>query len=82
MQKPSRILSDYKIITVGVTQQEIRENIKKNILVKPAPRGLGTRRPRFRCSPLHWHSAKPSSLKGIKHAVFRFHSSIDEGRGL
>jgi superfamily II DNA or RNA helicase len=71
--KPA-ILSDYKIITIGVTQQEIRENIKKNILVKPS-KGAWNKETKIQMLTAALALRKAIKLKGIKHAV-SFHSSI------
>ena len=71
--KPA-ILSDYKIITIGVTQQEIRENIRKNILVRPS-KGSWNEETEIQMLTAALALRKAIKLKGIKHAV-SFHSSI------
>ncbi|MDC0276966.1 DEAD/DEAH box helicase family protein [bacterium] len=71
--KPA-ILSDYKIITIGVTQREIRENIRKNILVRPT-KGAWNEETEIQMLTAALALRKAIKLKGIKHAV-SFHSSI------
>jgi superfamily II DNA or RNA helicase len=71
--KPA-ILSDYKIITIGVTQQEVRENIRKNILVRPS-KGAWNEETEIQMLTAALALRKAIKLKGIKHAV-SFHSSI------
>ena len=71
--KPA-ILSDYKIITIGVTQREIRENIRKNILVRPS-KGAWNEETEIQMLTAALALRKAIKLKGIKHAV-SFHSSI------
>lgn len=71
--KPA-ILSDYKIITIGVTQQEVRENIRRNILVRPA-KGAWNEETEIQMLTAALALRKAIKQKGIKHAV-SFHSSI------
>jgi superfamily II DNA or RNA helicase len=71
--KPA-ILSDYKIITIGVARQEVRENIRKNILVRPS-KGAWNEETEIQMLTAALALRKAIKLKGIKHAV-SFHSSI------
>ena len=74
IEKPGRILSDYKIITVGVSPEEIRGKIKKNILVKPAS-GAWNKEVEIQMLIATLALRKAMRSKGVKHAI-SFHSSI------
>ena len=52
------ILSDYKIITIGITNEEVEALLEKNVLVRP-DKGKWDERLRPRCWPGQWPCARP-----------------------
>ena len=68
------ILSDYKVITIGITTDEIRELVKKNVMVRP---NLGRWSKDMETRMLASAIALRKAMKQepIRHAV-SFHSSI------
>ena len=76
-QKPP-ILSDYKIITIGVSEDSIKEMIKKNFFVKP-DKGTWTKKMEAEMMAALIALRKAIKDNNIKHAL-SFHSSISKAK--
>ncbi|MBI45680.1 MAG: hypothetical protein CMG66_05920 [Candidatus Marinimicrobia bacterium] len=76
-QKPP-ILSDYKIITIGVSEDSIKEMIKKNFFIKP-DKGAWTNKMEAEMMAALIALRKAIRGNNIKHAL-SFHSSIQKAK--